>query len=82
MLLARSPGTLSSIAAGGLAVKYSGKSPAPSPGWSDMYLDMDLNLHTIVSWRAAACGSVLRSVDRNIFSSSHSNIFDEFVFRA
>ena len=62
MLSARSPGTLSPIPAAGSVAKYSGKSQAKCPGWNDMSRDMDQNLHMIVSWRAAVCGSALRLV--------------------
>ena len=70
MLSARSQGTPSSIPAGGSAARCSGRSPVPCHGWSGTSRDMDLNLHTTVSWRDVVCGSVLRSVyrqRRNIF---------------
>ena len=62
MLSARSRETLSRIPAAGSAAKCSGKSQVKCPGWSDMYPDMDQNLHTIVSWRAVGCGLALRLV--------------------
>ena len=65
MLSARSRETLQPIPAAGSAAKYSGRSQVKCPGWSDTYPDMDLNLHTIVSWRAVECGSALRLVQYN-----------------